>query len=109
MTDIIFFVVGRDDYHYIHLYYNILSRQAYLFQNYNQITAKVHLLTMSRNRGFVALIFPSPISTKKLADKTYCSVPFVFMLENISIYSEVKRFCLNQSLNLIQRIQAFLL
>ncbi len=51
---------------------------------------KSNLLILAKSCGFVALIFPSLISTKKLADTTYCGPPFVFMLEDISIYPKEK-------------------
>lgn len=52
---------------------------------------KAKLLTLTKNYGYVVQIFPSLIAAKKLADTTYCGSPFVFMLEDISIYPKVKR------------------
>ena len=52
---------------------------------------KSKLLTLAKNCGFVVLIFFSPISSKKKVDTTYCGPPFVFILEDSSIYPKVKR------------------
>ena len=54
--------------------------------NFAHYGYKFTLLTLTKNDGFIVLIFTSPITIKKMADTTYCGPPFLLFLGYLDIW-----------------------